>query len=167
MREIYKNPMLYYLLIPVLVGIWPLLVWGVYLPKAEDDRGKEAALCVQGQVDVNDILSIDPDRPKMTTKNLVPTEFSYGAAVDRVANLCKIPTSNWTSAAGNIIVSGGKKRQDARVKLTNVGISQAAKFLSTIQSMWPSRLTCENVKLQKKKGMPDQWDVDFSFLYYY
>jgi hypothetical protein len=40
MREVYKNPMLYYLLIPVLVGIWPLLVWGVYLPRAEQDRGK-------------------------------------------------------------------------------------------------------------------------------
>jgi hypothetical protein len=53
------------------------------------------------------------------------------------------------------------------VKLTNVSISQAAKFLWTIQSMWPNRLTCENMKLQKKKGMPDQWDVEFSFLYYY
>jgi hypothetical protein len=166
MREVYKNPMLYYLLIPVLVGIWPLLVWGVYLPRAEHEREIEGGLCVQGQTAVIDILSIDPDRPNMKTKNLVPTEFSYGAAVDRVANLCKIPTSNWTSAAGNIVPSG-KKRQDARVKLTNVSISQAAKFLWTIQSMWPNRLTCENVKLQKKKGMPDQWDVEFSFLYYY
>jgi hypothetical protein len=118
-------------------------------------------------VDVNDILRIDPDRPIRTTENQVPTEFSYGAEVTRAANLCKIPTSNWTSAAGNIIVSSGKKRQDARVKLTNVSISQAATFLWTIQSTWLPRLTCENVKLQKKKGMPDQWDVDFSFLYYY
>ena len=54
-----------------------------------------------------------------------------------------------------------------RVKLTGVSIVQAAKFLWTIQSMWPTGCTCENVKLQKKKGMPDQWDVDFSFLYYY
>lgn len=167
MREVYKNPILYYLLIPVLVGIWPLLVWGVYLPRAENERGIEGSLCVQGQVDVNDILRIDPDRPIRTTKSLAPTEFSYSAAVGRVANLCKIPPSNWTCNAGNFMVSSGKKRQDARVKLTAVSIAQAAKFLWTIQSMWPSRLTCENVKLQTKKGMPDQWDVDFSFLYYY
>jgi len=167
MRELHKNPMLYYLLIPVLVGMWPLLVWGVYLPRTEHQREIEGGLCVQGQTAVMDILGIDPDRPNMTTKNLVPTEFAYGAAVDRVANLCKIPPSNWTSTAGDFMVSSGKKRQDARVKLTAVSISQAAKFLSTIQSMWPIRLTCENLKLQKKKGMPDQWDVDFSFLYYY
>ena len=166
MREVYKNPILYYLLIPVLVGIWPLLVWGVYLPRAAYQRGIEGSLCVQGQVDVNDILTIDPDRPIRTTKNLVPAEFSYGAAVDQAANLCKIPPSNWACAAGNIPASG-KKRQDARVKLTGVSIARAANFLWTIQSMRPSRLTCENVKLQAKKGMPDQWDVDFSFLYYY
>jgi hypothetical protein len=167
MREVYKNPMLYYLLIPVLVGIWPLLVWGVYLPRAEHEREIEGGLCVQGQGSVMDILGIDPDRPNMKSTNLVPPEFSYLAAAGRVANLCKIPASNWTSAAGNNIVSSGKKRQDARVKLTAVSIRQAAKFLWTIQSMWPSRLTCENLKLQKKKGMPDQWDVEFSFLYYY
>ena len=144
-----------------------MLVWGVYLPRAEYERGIEGSLCVQGQVDVNDILSIDPERPIRTTKNLVPTEFAYGAAVDQAANLCKIPSSNWTCAAGDFMVSSGKKRQDARVKLTGVSIARAAKFLWTIQSMRPNRLTCENVKLQLKKGMPDQWDVDFSFLYYY
>lgn len=167
MREVYKNPILYYLLIPMLVGIWPLLVWGVYLPKAVSVRGIEGALVVQGQVDVNDILGIDPDRPIRTTKNPVSTEFSYYAAVDQAANLCKIPPSNWTCAAGNNMVSSGKKRQDARVKLIGVSIARAANFLWTIQSMRPNRLTCENVKLQIKKGMPDQWDVDFSFLYYY
>lgn len=167
MRELHKNPMLYYLLIPVLVGIWPLLVWGVYLPRAEHQREIESSQCVQGQTTVMGILEIDPDRPNMTTKNVMPLEFSYTAAVGRVANLCKIPDSGWACAAGNIMVSSGKKRQDARVKLTAVSISQVAKFISTIQSMWPSRLTCENLKLQKKKGMPDQWDIDFSFLYYY
>jgi hypothetical protein len=112
-------------------------------------------------------LKIDPDLPTRDTTNLVPREFSYTDEVYRVANLCKIPTSGWVCTAGNIMVSSGKKRQDARVKLTGVSIAQTAKFLWTIQSMWPSRLTCENVKLQAKKGMPDQWDVDFSFLYYY
>lgn len=166
MRELHKNPMLYYLLIPVLVGMWPLLVGVMYLPRAEYQREIEGAMCVQGQTSVMEILKIDPDLPTRETTNLVPREFSYTDEVYRVANLCKIPASNWTCSAGNI-PSSGKKRQDARVRLTAVSIAQTAKFLSTIQSMWPNRLTCENLKLQKKKGMPDQWDVDFSFLYYY
>ncbi len=166
MRDIHKNPILYYLLIPVLVGLWPLLVWVFYLPKAEHTREIEGSLCVDGQNYVYDILKIDPELPTRMGTISKPVEFSYGAAMDRVAaNLCKIPSRNWSYTVGNFMVSSGKKRQDARVKLTNVGVVQVANFLSTMQAY--VNLTCENAKLQRKKGVPDQWDVDFSFLYYY
>lgn len=166
MPDICRNPVVYYLLIPVLVGIWPLLVRAVYLPRTESTLSTEEALYIEGQSRIIDILQIDPDRLNFVDANEVAAEFSYGSAVDRVANLCKIPASNCDFQAGNIMRAGGKRRQDARVKLTNVGIVQAARFLSTIQSMWVS-LTCERVKLNKKKGMPDRWDVDLSFVYYY
>jgi hypothetical protein len=166
MRDLHKNPILYYLLIPVLVGIWPLLVGTVYLPRAENERANEGQQCVDGQNLVMEILKIDPDRPNIVDRNVKPVEFSYGAAVDRVANLCKMPAANWGYTAGDFMTSNGKKRQDARVVLKSVSIVQAAKFLSTMQKMYVN-LTCENAKLQKKKGMSDQWDVDFSFIYYY
>ena len=35
MKDIYKNPIFYYILVPVLITLWPLLIWGVYLPEAE------------------------------------------------------------------------------------------------------------------------------------
>ena len=166
MREIYRNPIFYYLLIPVLVALWPLLVWGVYLPGAQQSHENECRLFTDGEKCIDDILELDPDRPKVIDVNQATLEFSYGSAVDRVANLCKIPASNWTSSAGNIIKSQNKKRQDAMVKLTNVSIAQAAKFLWTMQITWAT-LNCEKVKLTKKKGLPDQWDVDLSFTYYY
>jgi len=166
MRGIYKNPMLYYVLIPVLVGLWPLLVWGVYLPQARNDLRKEGSLCIEGETCVIDILRIDPDRPNMQSKGPGMREFSYISAVDQVANLCKIPSSSYILTAGNINPSEVRKRQDARIKLTNVGVVQAAKFLSNMQSMWIA-LQCQDAKLQRKKGVPDQWDVDYRFLYYY
>jgi hypothetical protein len=166
MREVYKNPMLYYLLIPVLVGLWPLLVWGVYLPRAEQSREVEGGLCVEGQARVIDILQLDPDRAIMTGKGQIAAPFDYGSEVTRVANLCKIPPSNCPFSSTGMMVSGGKKRQDARVELKSVGIVQAAKFLWSMQSRWVT-LQCEDVKLTKKKGTPDQWDVDFRFIYYY
>jgi len=167
MREVYKNPMLYYLLIPALVGLWPLLVWGVYLPRAEQSREIEGGLCVEGQARVIDILQLDPDRPNIApSPGQIAAPFDYGSAVTRVANLCKIPPSNYPYSASGKMVSGGKTRQDARVELKSVGIVQAAKFLWTMQSMWAT-LQCEDVKLTKKKGTLDQWDVDFRFLYYY
>ena len=158
--------MLYYLLIPVLVGLWPVLVCGVYLPRVERDQRIEQNLGEEGQMYVVDILRIDPGRLDFADVNEVSAEFSYGPAIDRVANLCRIPASNCQYTAGDIIPVGGKRRQDARVKLSDVSIVQAARFLSTIQSMWVN-LTSVKTKLTKKKDMPDQWEVDFSFLYYY
>jgi hypothetical protein len=167
MQEIYRNPIFYYLLIPVFVALWPLLVWGVYLPRAERERENDCRLYVEGQKCIVEILTLDPDRLKIDPDiDQVSLEFSYGSAVDRVANLCKIPSSNWTSSAANIIKSQSKKRQDAVVKLTGVSIVQAARFLWTMQTTWAT-LNCEKVKLTKKKGLPDEWDVDFSFNYYY
>jgi len=165
MRAVYKNPLLYYLLIPVLVGLWPLLVWAVYLPRAENDLKNEGRLCVEGQTQVIEILRIDPERPN-PAKGPGAREFTYASAVDQAANLCKIPSSSYTINAGTISPSEGRKRRDAQVKLTGVGIIQAAKFLSNMQSMWVT-LQCQDVKLQRKKGMPDQWEVDFRFIYYY
>ena len=33
-REIYKNPIFYYILIPAFAALWPAIIWGVYLPAA-------------------------------------------------------------------------------------------------------------------------------------
>ena len=93
-------------------------------------------------------------------------KFTYHEAVDRVANLCRIPSGKLDLRTGNPIRSGKKEVQQARVSLSDVTIVQAANFLSTIQSMWVN-LTCERVKLSKKDGMPDQWDMDLTFRYNY
>jgi hypothetical protein len=165
MREVYKNPMLYYLLIPVLVGLWPLLVRGIYLPRAEEDLKTEGSLCIEGQTQVIEILRIDPERLN-PVRGPGKTEFEFSSAGNQAANLCKIPSSSCQVYAGNKSTSEGRTRQDARIKLTGVGIIQAATFLSNMQSMWVT-LQCQDVKLQRKKGVPDQWDVDFRFIYYY
>jgi hypothetical protein len=167
MRDLHRNPILYYLLIPILIGIWPLLVWGMYLPKAEENLQNDCDLLEKGNTFVKEILELDPDRISVQGEpNQVASRFAYGTAVDRVANLCGIPSGSCNSTAGDIIKVSGKERQDARVKLKDVGIVQVASFLSKIQSTYTG-LQCDQVKLTKRKGMPDQWEVDFRFIYYY
>jgi len=36
MRDLHKNPMFYYILAPVVLGLWPLLVYASYLPKSQE-----------------------------------------------------------------------------------------------------------------------------------
>ncbi len=166
MKEVYKNPMLYYLLAPLLVAVWPLLVWAVHLPRTQESWDSEQSFFVEGQTYILDILRLDPDRLDFAGDSEVSGEFSYAKAIDRVANLCRIPAGKCDYSAGSIVPSGNKRKQQARVKLTDVDVVQAATFLSRIQSTWV-KLTCDKVKLTKDKGLPDQWDVDFTFWYYY
>ena len=156
--------MTYYLVAPVLVSVWPLLVSAMYLPAAERSMKDELVQCVEAQTYILDILKYDPER-----LNFAPdkgeTEFSFAKAIDRVANMCGIRSANCDYSVGGI---GGadKKTQNAKVTLKAVGVVQAATFLSHIQSMWVG-LKCDQIKLTKKEGVPDQWDVEMKFWYSY
>ncbi len=164
MREIYRNPMLYYLLAPILVAVWPLLVRAVYLPEAERASGNELALCLEGQNCILDILKYDPERKPDAGGPVVSGEFQFPNAFDRVANVCRIPSTSYNQTTSPAQTVNNKKTQNGQVTLTNVGIVQAAEFLSTIQSMWVN-LKCERLKLTRKEGPPDQWDAEMVFWY--
>jgi hypothetical protein len=163
MRDVYKNPILYYLLIPVLVGLWPLLVWRVYLPRNQHQRDVEQSLLVEGQGHIVDILLLDPKKLDLVGSEAVAEEFSFGRATDRVANLCTIPAGSCTYSGGGIMKVSGKERQEGR---SNRQCEYASANSFGFQSM-RAGLTCEQAEFRKKKGMSDQWDVDFKFVYYY
>lgn len=164
MREIYKNPMVYYLIAPILACIWPLLVSAMYLPAAERDAKDQRALCIEGQTYILDILKYDPERLTYSPDKDDTGEFSFAKAIDRVANMCGIRSANCDYTAGSASPGADKKVQNAKVTLKAVGIVQAATFLSHIQSMWVG-LKCDYIKLTKKEGLPDQWDVEMKFWY--
>jgi hypothetical protein len=166
MRDIHRNPMLYYVLIPVLIGMWPLLVWAKYLPEAKQACSDDYDRLIEGQTHIMGILELDPDRTKGVDPNRVVGEFVYGKAVESVANLCSIPAGGCPTTVGPIVTVSGKRRQDAKVKLKDISIVQAARFLSLMQSNYVN-LKCDKIKLTKRKGMPDQWEADLSFIYYY
>lgn len=166
MRDLHKNPVLYYVLAPVLLAAWPVLVWAVYLPAADEGRQSDEQALTEAQTAILEILKIDPDRLSIVDKNEGLGKFSYAEAIDRSANICNIPSSNYRFTQSGINTSQGKETQTARLTLENVGILQVASFLSSIQSMWVN-LSCERMALKKKEGMPDQWDADMDFKYSY
>jgi hypothetical protein len=166
MRDIYRNPIFYYVLAPVIVGLWPLLVGAVYLPRAQKTWDEDQKFYADARADIFKIIEKDPDRLKIVQDTKSLGRFTYAEAVDRVANLCRIPSSKYTLNSGNIVTTQKKESQQARVSLVDVSIVQAAKFLSTIQSMWVN-LNCERLKLTTKAGVPDRWDLDMTFRYDY
>ncbi len=164
MRHIHKNPIFYYIVAPVLIGLWPLLVWAVYLPSANDAQAADKGSLDQAQTAILDILKFDPDR--LEIKGGDQGKFTYAEAIDSAANLCRIPSANYSNSAGGIAKSGGKEVRGAHVSLDNIAVIQLARFLSELETRWVN-LTCEKVTLKKKEGMPDQWGVDLDFKYTY
>jgi hypothetical protein len=166
MKEIYKNPVFYYVLAPVLAALWPLMVWGVYLPAAQHNWQTEKMQYLDAQNVIMEILTLDPDRLKFADAQETAAEFDYASAIEKVASLCGISSASYKLSSGIMLTSGGQRSQSAKVSLDRVSIKTFAQFLSTIQLRW-ANLQCAGVKLKKDKGLPDVWDVDLDFKYYY
>jgi len=166
MKDMYKNPVFYYVLAPALVALWPLLVWGFYLPRAEKNWNLEKKQYEESQSTITEILNLDPERDEFANTKNAKTEFDYAGAVEKIASLCQIPTSSYNLSSGMVITTGGQKSQNAKVGLKQVDIAKSTRFLSMIQLRW-AKLQCVQVKLDKKKGLPDTWDIDLDFKYYF
>lgn len=166
MKDIYKNPILYYILVPGLAALWPLLVWAVYSPAAERNFEEEMEHYKQAQLKIEAILDSDPTRLELADPNKGADKFDYATVVDDVAKRCRISSANYTVSSKPVRTSSGKKSQNANVVLMQVNIATFADFLSKIQLRWAS-LECEKVTLTEKKGLADVWKVDLTFKYYY
>lgn len=168
MKDVYKNPILYCIAVPVIVGLWPLLVWTVYLPAAQRNIEEHMAQYKEAETKIMEILTIDPERLEFADSNDTSSEFTYTKAIGWVANRCGIPPSKYNLRSAMIITTQGQKSQSANVDLKQVSIVNFTNFLSMIQLRW-ANLQCERLKLSKKQNMPDPdiWDVDIEFKYYF
>ena len=166
MKQIYKNPALYYILVPIIVALWPLFICGVYLPEAETGWQSEKSRYTRAQKIMAGILELDPDRLGFADAKAAGAEFDYASAVEKTARLCKISSSDYKLSSGIVMTSSGQKSQKANVVLRDIELARFARFLSTIQLHWPS-LQCERVKLTGKKGVSDRWNIELDFKYYY
>ena len=168
MKDIYKNPILYYIAVPIIVGLWPLLVWVIYLPNAQKDVEEKMDQYKRPEPIMIEIYTLEPDRLEFADSNDTAVDFTYGEAVDRIASLCRIPPSKYNLSSAMIMTTRGQKSQSARIDLKAKDIRKFAKFFSMMQLRWPN-LQCERLKLSKKQNLPDNdmWDVDIELKYYY
>jgi hypothetical protein len=167
MKDIYRNPILYYALIPVLAALWPLALFLVYLPRAEQNMQDEEKQYARAQEVITEILTLDPERLEFADSNAAASEFDYATVVDRIANSCGIPATDYkVSSKPPRTSSSGQKSQTAKITINQADIARFARFLSSIQFRWPG-LQCETVVLTKAEGVPDRWKADLDFRYYY
>lgn len=149
-----------------MIGLWPLLVWAIYLPGAQENLEEMMTQYGRAEPVMMEILNLDPSRLESADPNEKTAEFTYDRVVYKVASSCGIPPSKCELNARSIQTSSNQKSQSANVKLTQIDVTTFARFLSTIQMRWQN-LQCTKVILTQKPGLKDIWDVDVDFKYYY
>jgi hypothetical protein len=163
-KQFIKNPLFYYVLVPAMVALWPVILWGIYLPAVRIGLNEDISQYEKAMQIFEDLRNLDPDRLNESKEKNAKVDFDYATAVQQTAAFCSIASPRFSS--GTIVTSQGQKSQSAAVSLKDVDVTKAMRFLSTIQLRWSS-LQCTQVTLKKKKGLPDSWDVDFAFKYFY
>jgi hypothetical protein len=166
MKDILKNPFIYYIAALVIAVLWPVIIWGIYLPGARSAFGDDKDQYTKAQQVIDELLIADPERLNYNEQKAGAADFDYATAVQGTAEFCSIGPGNYKLSSGIVTTSEGQKSQSASVSLKDVDITRTMRFLSAIQLRW-SGLQCTKVTLRKKKGLPDAWDVDFTFKYYY
>ena len=161
MKDIFKQPMLYYIVVPVILLLWPVMVWLVHIPNTAQNWQDAEKSYVKSQKVMGDILKMDSARLDYG-KLKKSSEFDYSVALDTAAKRVGLPFAGYTFTSKPI----RKKTQQCQVTIQQTDITKFAKFLSTLQFTWAD-LQCEKVTLTKKQGLPDAWKIVVSLKYYY
>lgn len=166
MKDIYKNPNFYYVLVPAVLVIWPLWTWLIYLPTIKSRWLEDKKQYAEAQKMMGNILNLDPERLESSDSQNASAKFDYAAAIDKIAKGCGISATNYSISSKPIRVSSGQKTQSAMVILKQVDVTKFAKFLSSLQVRW-ANLQCEGVAIARQEGQPDSWKIDLDLKYYY
>jgi len=165
-REILGSSASYYIIVPIVLAIWPVWVAFVSLPSAAANWNKEQSQYVKAQKVITKILDIDPERLQLTGLDSKTGKFNYATAVDHVAKICGIKAENYKLTSSVPTKTRGQQTQTAYVTLKTVNIEKFAGFLSIIELRW-ANLQCTRLKLTRQKGLPDLWKGEVRFKYYH
>ncbi|RKY11807.1 MAG: hypothetical protein DRP65_03180 [Planctomycetota bacterium] len=166
MRDYFKNPNFYYVLIPIAAALLAVYAWSVSMPDAQSNWHKKQKQYEDSQGWITKILALAPERLEYQNQKGTSQDFDYAASVQEFAAACRIPPSDYSLQAGREAKRGGRRTKSANLQIKPIDVGKFADFLSRMLFRWPD-LQCEQLKLTKQKGGPDIWKADIKFTYYY
>lgn len=167
MKDIFKKAIFYYVLVPVVIGLWPVWLLVLGIPASRSNLNKEIKDYNEAEKLVGEILGeLDPQRLDYAKARKGTDAFDYTAAIDQVTKFCGIAPNEYKLSSSPVRkMKGGQKSQDAAITVDRIDIERLAKFLSIMHMRWVN-LQCTSVTLAKIKGEKDAWKADVRFVYY-
>jgi len=166
MKDKLKNPITYYVAVSLVVALWPLLLWGVYIPNANQKLQQKIQDAKDSELLMLEIYILDPERKDYAQKTNSGDEFDYAVVIQSIAESCNIPPAKYKLSSRPPAKKGETKTQAANVTLEQLSVLKISQFISKIQFRWHN-LKCTRLKLTKLKGLNDSWKADLEFVYYF
>ncbi len=167
MKDKLKNPNLYYILAPVLAGIWAILAGFVFYPGSvktwQEDIKPEYE---ESQDWMYKLIELQPQRLQFQVKQGNKVEFDFGKTVDTLTQFFRIPPSKYTLSVRKPVNRAGKKTWTSSMSFKEIDIETTGRFLSTILEI-TSDLKCDQISIDKAKNGEDNWNVDLTMTYRY
>jgi hypothetical protein len=167
MKDIFKKPIFYYVLVPLIIGLWPVWLLCLGVPASKTGFQKEIKDYNEAEKLIGEILGeLDPQRLDYAKTKKSGDVFDYTTAIDQVTRLCRIAPNNYKLSSSPVrSIKGGQKSQDAAITIDRIDIERLARFLSVMHMRWVN-LQCTNLTLVKLKDEKDTWKADLRFIYY-
>lgn len=165
-KDLWKNPDTYFIVLPILAGLWALTAAAVLYPRSVRAWNEQKDEYVEAETLIAQILELEPERLQFQEESSRPSEFDYVTEVDRFAKQFGIPSSNYTLTVRQALQQRGKMRKSADLSINSIRVETLAGFLSSMLFRWTD-LQCEQVSLEKIGNEKNQWKVKVRFIYYY
>ena len=107
MKDLIRNPIFYYIVIPVMVAIWPIWLATAGNASAEKNFDKELKRFEEAEEIITNILKLDPQRLDYAKANKESAGFDYAIAVDQATKLCNISPTSYRLSYGAVVRSRG------------------------------------------------------------
>jgi len=167
MKDYLKNPLFYYIAIPVVAGVWAVAAAAVFYPRAATAWENEKNDYETAEELLAQIIKIEPQRlTHQQEEGAAAGDFDFTQAVNQFATLFSIPPANFTLNTRGETRRAGKRARSATLSIRTIDIERTAKFLSTMLVRWPE-LQCEQLSFEKLPQGKDNWRVDMTLTYYY
>lgn len=167
MKELLKNPNLYYVAAPVVGALFTLLAALVFYPGAVTKWQDSESEFKEARQWAEKLLALQPERLafKVDEKNTAEN-FDFTVVINDFAKAFEISPSNYTTSVKGEVKKQGKRARSATVSIKTIDIEKVCKFLSTMLAYWPD-MECDVLSLDKGKAGKDDWKADLTLTYYY
>ena len=162
-----KNPNLYYIVVPVLAGLWAILAGFVFYPGSIHAWEKSQTDFESAEKQIKQLVAIQPKRlDYKVDEKAKPEEFDFTKTINDFARVFSISDSNYNLTVRSPAKKAGRQTRSATIVIKTIDVEKLAQFLSAMLLRWPE-LKCEVLSFEKIKNTKNNWKVNMSMTYYY